>query len=92
MKPFVSVAINTLNEEKNLKYALRSVRPWAQEIVVVDMHSDDGTAAIARQFAWTGSRGPTCQRRVAEADAASRRRAATCCAARRQRLQRRRGP
>jgi glycosyltransferase involved in cell wall biosynthesis len=50
MKPSVSVAINTLNEEKNLAYALRSVRPWAQEIVVVDMHSDDRTVEIAQEF------------------------------------------
>jgi glycosyltransferase involved in cell wall biosynthesis len=50
MSPPISVAINTLNEEKNLAYALRSVRSWAQEIVVVDMYSDDDTVAIARQF------------------------------------------
>jgi glycosyltransferase involved in cell wall biosynthesis len=50
MKPTISVAINTLNEEKNIGYALRSVRAWADEIVVVDMHSDDRTAEIAREF------------------------------------------
>jgi glycosyltransferase involved in cell wall biosynthesis len=42
--------INTLNEEQNLLYALRSVRSWADELVVVDMHSQDRTVEIARQF------------------------------------------
>ena len=44
----VSVVINTLNEERNLPYALRSVCEWADEIVVCDMHSDDRTVEIAR--------------------------------------------
>ncbi len=48
--PRISVIINTLNEEKNLSYALRSVVPWADEIIVVDMHSEDRTAAIAREY------------------------------------------
>jgi glycosyltransferase involved in cell wall biosynthesis len=46
----ISVVINTLNEEKNLPFALRSVMPWADEIVVVDMHSQDDTVDIARQY------------------------------------------
>jgi glycosyltransferase involved in cell wall biosynthesis len=46
----ISVVVNTLNEEKNIPYALRSVRSWADEIVVVDMHSQDRTVDIARQF------------------------------------------
>ncbi len=50
MEPRISVVINTLNEEKNLPYALRSVQPWADEIVVVDMHSKDRTVEMARQF------------------------------------------
>lgn len=49
-EPKISVLINTLNEEKNLPYALRSVTPWADEIVVVDMYSDDRTAEIAKQY------------------------------------------
>lgn len=48
--PRVSAAINTLNEEQSLPFALRSVRPWVDEIVVVDMHSDDRTVEVARQF------------------------------------------
>jgi len=48
--PRISVIINTYNEEKNLSYALRSVKAWSDEIVVVDMHSEDRTVAIAREF------------------------------------------
>ena len=50
MVPRISVVINTLNEEKNLPFALRSVQPWVDEIVVVDMYSDDRTVDIAREF------------------------------------------
>ena len=46
-RPRISAVINTLNEERNLPYALRSVRSWVDEIVVVDMHSDDRTVEIA---------------------------------------------
>jgi len=45
----ISVVINTLNEEKNLPKALASVRQLADEIVVVDMKSDDKTQEIARR-------------------------------------------
>src|SRR5688500_11736752 len=47
--PKVSVIINTLNEETNLPDCLESVR-WADEVVLVDMHSDDRTMAIAGEF------------------------------------------
>lgn len=50
MKPTISVAINTLNEEPNLGYALRSVRSWVDQIVVVDMHSQDRTREIAAEY------------------------------------------
>lgn len=46
----ISAVINTFNEERRLPYALRSVRDWVDEIVVVDMHSDDRTVDIARTF------------------------------------------
>lgn len=46
----ISVVINTLNEERNLPYALRSVKSWADEIVVVDMYSTDRTVEIAKKF------------------------------------------
>lgn len=48
--PRISAVINTLNEEANLPYALRSVRTWVDEIVVVDMHSEDRTVEIAREY------------------------------------------
>ncbi|HTV53422.1 MAG TPA: glycosyltransferase family 2 protein [Terriglobia bacterium] len=50
MAPRISAVINTFNEERNLPYALRSVKQWVEEIVVVDMHSQDRTVEIARQF------------------------------------------
>ncbi len=46
----ISVVINTLNEEHHLPAALKSVTNWAQEIVVVDMHSTDKTTEIAKSF------------------------------------------
>jgi len=45
----ISVVINTLNEEKNLPRALASVKKFADEIVVVDMHSTDKTRVIAKK-------------------------------------------
>ena len=38
----ISVVINTFNEQENITRALNSVK-WADEIIVVDMHSDDKT-------------------------------------------------
>ena len=49
-RPTISVVVNTLNEEHRLPLALRSVRGWVDEIVVVDMHSDDRTVAVAEAF------------------------------------------
>lgn len=48
--PKISVAMITLNEEENLPFALRSVSAWADEIIVVDMYSEDKTVDIAKQF------------------------------------------
>lgn len=45
----ISVVINTLNEENNLPQALSSIKGIADEIVVVDMHSDDDTVVIAKR-------------------------------------------
>ncbi len=45
----ISVLINTFNEEKNIARCLETVR-WADEVIVVDMHSDDGTVEIARGY------------------------------------------
>lgn len=46
----ISAIINTWNEEENIKRCLESVRRIADEIIVVDMHSKDRTAAIAKKF------------------------------------------
>lgn len=45
----ISVVVNTFNEEKNIVRCLNSVK-WADEIVVVDMHSTDKTRELAKQF------------------------------------------
>jgi glycosyltransferase involved in cell wall biosynthesis len=47
--PLLSVAIVTHNEEQNIARTLASVA-WAGEIIVVDSHSTDRTAEIARSF------------------------------------------
>jgi glycosyltransferase involved in cell wall biosynthesis len=49
-RPRISAVLNTLNEASRLPNSLGSVRPWVDEIVVVDMHSDDNTAEIAAEF------------------------------------------
>lgn len=46
----ISVVIITYNEERNLRRCLESVVQVANEIVVVDSFSKDGTEAIAREF------------------------------------------
>jgi len=45
----ITVVINTLNEELNIAYAITSVKKLADEIIVVDMKSDDDTVKIARE-------------------------------------------
>ena len=46
----ISVVINTYNEEINIAYAIRSVLSWANEIIVVDMYSEDSTVSIAESY------------------------------------------
>jgi glycosyltransferase involved in cell wall biosynthesis len=46
----LSVAVITFNEERNLGECLRSCQGVADEIVVLDSFSTDGTEAIARGF------------------------------------------
>lgn len=46
----ISVVINTRNEAEKLKRTLDSVKKIADEVVIVDMHSDDGTIEIAEKF------------------------------------------
>ncbi len=45
----ISVVINTLNEEANLPRALASIKNFADEIIVVDMESEDATPQLARE-------------------------------------------
>ncbi|MBP2657672.1 MAG: glycosyl transferase [Firmicutes bacterium] len=49
MKIPVSALVHTLNEEKNIKNCLECVS-WADDIVVIDMHSEDKTVEIAKQY------------------------------------------
>ncbi len=46
----LSVAVITLNEEKNLQRCLKSVEEIADEIIVVDSGSKDKTLEIAKKF------------------------------------------
>lgn len=45
----ITVVINTLNEEKNIPRAIKSVS-WADEVIVCDMYSEDDTVKIARKL------------------------------------------
>jgi glycosyltransferase involved in cell wall biosynthesis len=45
----ISVLINTRNECHNLRACVESVK-WADEILVVDMESEDGTPELAREL------------------------------------------
>jgi len=45
----VSVLIHTLNEARNIKNCLECVK-WADDIVIIDMHSDDKTVEIAQAY------------------------------------------
>ena len=45
----ISAVINTLNEEKNIDRAIKSVK-FADEIIVCDMHSEDKTVEIAKNL------------------------------------------
>lgn len=49
IKDMISVVINTLNDGKNIKRAVDSVK-WADEILVCDMHSDDKTVEVAKKL------------------------------------------
>ncbi|MBN8837547.1 MAG: glycosyltransferase family 2 protein [Sphingobacteriia bacterium] len=46
----LSVCIITLNEEKNIERCLQSIKKVADEIIVVDSFSTDGTELICRKF------------------------------------------
>jgi len=46
----ISVVINVRNEAQNLEKCLRSLKNFADEIIVVDMHSTDGSVEIAARY------------------------------------------
>jgi glycosyltransferase involved in cell wall biosynthesis len=50
LKPKISVAIATFNEEKNIRECLESVKKIADEIIIVDGKSTDKTVEIAKTF------------------------------------------
>jgi glycosyltransferase involved in cell wall biosynthesis len=43
----ISGVVIALNEEHQLHYALSTLLPWCDEVIVVDQHSEDATASIA---------------------------------------------
>jgi len=45
----LSVVINTWNEEQNLPHALKSIKGFADEVVIVDTESTDNTLKIAKK-------------------------------------------
>jgi glycosyltransferase involved in cell wall biosynthesis len=49
LKQKISVVVLTKNEEKNIAACLESVK-WADEIIVIDDHSTDKTADIAKRY------------------------------------------
>lgn len=49
----ISVLIPTKNESRNLGRCLDALQGWAEEIVIVDSSSTDGTAELARSYGAT---------------------------------------
>lgn len=51
-RPYVSIVIPTLNEAPNIRWLIPAIKKvmlgYRYEIIVVDKHSEDGTAKIAR--------------------------------------------
>ena len=45
----ISAVINTRNEEQNIRYCFETLK-WCDEIIVVDMESEDKTVEIAREY------------------------------------------
>ena len=50
----ISGVVIALNEEHQLHYALGTLLPWCDEVIVVDQHSEDETAALAERLAEAG--------------------------------------
>ena len=55
LMPRVSVVIPALNEARNLPHVLPRIPTWVHEVLLVDGHSVDGTADVAREL-WPGIR------------------------------------
>lgn len=49
-KPLITAVINVRNEAENLKKCLKSIKNFADEIIVVDMHSTDGSSQVAADY------------------------------------------
>lgn len=53
-RPYVSIVIPTLNEQRNIRALIRGIkgimRDYSHEIIVVDGNSSDNTVGIARSF------------------------------------------
>jgi glycosyltransferase involved in cell wall biosynthesis len=49
----ISGVVIALNEAHQLHYALSTLRPWCDEVIVVDQHSEDDTARIAEEMGAT---------------------------------------
>jgi len=49
----ISGVVIALNEADQLHYALSTLRPWCDEVIVVDQHSEDDTARIAEEMGAT---------------------------------------
>jgi glycosyltransferase involved in cell wall biosynthesis len=49
----ISGVVIALNEEHQLHYALRTLTPWCDEVIVVDQHSEDATASVAADLGAT---------------------------------------
>lgn len=47
--PKISAVINTRNEEQNIRYCLETLQ-WCDEIIVVDMESEDKTVEITKEY------------------------------------------
>ena len=46
----ISVAIITFNEESHIRRTIESVRPFADQVLIVDSYSQDNTVAISRKM------------------------------------------
>jgi len=50
MRPLISAVINVRNEADSLNKCLRTLTGFAEEIIVVDMHSTDNSVSVAQNF------------------------------------------